>query len=129
MKVIDASALVEILLGSAKGERVGAALRGDQVAAPELLSVEVTSTLARLVRAEELDRSDAAQAVQTFARTKIKFVGHRELVAPAWALRDRIRISDAFYVASARRLRAPLVTCDGRLKRAPLPGITITLVS
>ena len=85
--------------------------------------------LARLVRAEELDRTDADQAVRTFARTKIKFVGHVDLVAAAWELRDRVRIHDAYYVASARRLGAPLVTCDGLLKRAALPGITITLVS
>ena len=53
----------------------------------------------------------------------------RDLIGAAWALRDRVRITDAFYVACAKTLDAELVTRDGALSRAPLPDIAIRYVT
>jgi predicted nucleic acid-binding protein len=41
--------------------------------------------------------------------------GHRALLGRAWELRARVRSLDAFYVALAEALDAPLVTLDARL--------------
>lgn len=45
-----------------------------------------------------------------------------------WALRDRLTAYDAVYVALAEALRATLVTCDGRLARAPGSAALVDLV-
>ena len=50
------------------------------------------------------------------------------LVLDAWALRHNVSAYDAFYVALARSLSCPLVTCDRALARAPGLGITVTVV-
>lgn len=45
-----------------------------------------------------------------------------------WQLRDQVRITDGYYVACAELLDAALLTCDARLARAPLTGVSILLV-
>ncbi len=49
--VVDASATVELLLGSPAGRRVGRSLRGKTLAAPGHLDAEVLSALGRMARA------------------------------------------------------------------------------
>ena len=44
--------------------------------------------------------------------------GHRMLIPRVWELRVRLRLWDAFYVALAEVMDAPLLTFDERLARA-----------
>ena len=127
MMVLDASAAVDLLLDSRLGRRVAEQLDDDLVA-PELLHVEVCSAFARFVRAGVVDSSKADGAVGRLAQLPVTSVSDALLVAPAWLLRDRVRISDAFYVACAMAFRAPLLTTDARLGSAALPGVTVTVV-
>ena len=99
------------------------------VAAPELIDVEVLSALAQLVRADEMPEADATAAARLLPSTSVTRVTHAVLDQRAWQLRDRLRVADAFYVACAERFDTTLVTADGRLARAPLPGVSILLVS
>ena len=129
LRVVDASALVELLLATRKGDRVDAALGGELCAAPELVHVEVISTLARLVRVSHIGDEDADGAVTAFARMPVTLVSHAQLTQHAWGLRNRVRVTDAFYIACAKKLDCPLITCDGRLTRAPLPGVSMVHVN
>jgi len=129
MLVVDASAVVDLLLRTPRGERVAARLTDDpEVVAPELVYVEVLSAVHRLVRAGILRGAEATQIVAELTVMPMRLWSHQTLLAGAWELRDRVRISDAFYVACAQALGLPLLTTDGRLARAPLPGTTVTLV-
>jgi predicted nucleic acid-binding protein len=125
--VLDASAAVELVLGTALGQAVAERLLPDLVT-PELLDVEVLSALARLARTGEVSAGDASAAAAAAARLPATRVPHLRLVERAWDLRDRVRVADAFYVACAEQVRAPLLTCDGRLAAAPLPGVDVLLV-
>jgi predicted nucleic acid-binding protein len=127
--VLDASAAVELLLGTAVGERVGQAIEPELVLAPELLEVEVVSALARLVRAGVVTTAGAQARVDLLRRLPVRRIPHSPLTARAWQLRDRVRVSDAYYVACAEWARASLMTTDARLGRAALPGLTVTIVS
>ena len=128
MIVIDASALLDLILLRPNASRVGEALRGQDVAAPELLLVETCTELARLERAGDLHTHDADVAIRDVGEMPISLVGHSPLHTRAWALRGSLRVSDAFYVACAELLSAPLVTSDARLAGAPLSGVAVTLV-
>ena len=128
MIVIDASALLDLILLRPNASRVGEALRGQDVAAPELLLVETCTELARLERAGDLHTHDADVAIRDVGEMPISLVGHSPLHTRAWALRGSLRVSDAFYVACAELLSAPLLTGDVRLARAPLSGVAVTLV-
>jgi len=125
LRVVDASALVELLLDTPKGHAVAEALRGEQLTAPELVYTEVLSAVGRRVRADMLDSATATAAIRLLAAAPIQLVSARVLIPRVWELRERVRVTDAFYVACAERLGCPLVTCDGRLVRAPLPGVAM----
>ena len=129
MIVLDASAAVELLAGSPVGRRVGSLLLADDVVAPELLDVETTSALARLVRAGDVTDEAASSRVRALHRMPVVRIPHRPLVERVWRLRDRVRIGDAFYVACAELVAGSLLTTDARLGRAALSGVTITVVT
>jgi len=126
--VLDASAAVELLLRTPRGVQVEAHLADQLVTAPDLLDVEVCSALARLVRSGNVTGCEADDAVHRLGRLPARRIGAELLRDTAWALRDRVRIADGFYVAAASRLTASLLTCDARLARASLTGIAIILV-
>jgi predicted nucleic acid-binding protein len=128
MPTIDASALLELLLQTPKAAQVTAAISGGDVAAPELIDVEVLSALARLVRGNHVAEADATAAARLLTRVAVTRVSHPLLASRVWQLRDRVRVADGFYVACAERRKTPLVTADARLARAPLPGVSILLV-
>jgi predicted nucleic acid-binding protein len=112
--VLDASAMVEALVGRAPDEDLLDALSGD-VDAPHLLDVEVLSVLRGLVRGGKLDTATADQAgLDHFA-----FTITRHETAPLadriWQLRHQFTSYDASYLALAEALDAPLYTCDSKL--------------
>jgi len=129
MHVLDASAAVDLLRGTPRGQRVADRLSADRdVVAPELVYVEASSALLKLVRTGTLPDAEAGQLIRAFTRLPLRAISHAALVDAAWGLRDRLRIADAFYVACAVLLRVPLLTTDARLGRASLPGVTVTTI-
>lgn len=130
MIVLDASALIDVLMRTPRGQRVDPVLaKGGGLAAPDLIVVEVLSAIHRLVRAGVVDPGAASVAVGQLLATPLRRVDHALLGEAAWNLRDRVRITDAFYVACAQLIGAPLLTTDARLGRAALSDVTITVVS
>ncbi len=129
MQVLDASAVVDLLLRTPRGARVAERLTADTgVVAPELVYVEVLSALHRLVRAGTLTDHGATELASELGMMPLRTVPHRALLAGVWSIRGRTRVADAFYVACALLLGVPLVTTDARLGRAALPGVTVTTV-
>lgn len=120
MIVIDASALLEILLRTPRAETLMARAFGDteRMHAPQLLDIEVTQVLRRLVLKKEIAAPRARQALDDFAQLLIERHDHRPLVSRIWELRDSLTAYDGAYVALAEALHTPLLTCDGRLAGA-----------
>lgn len=116
--VIDASALLEVVLG----EKPDAALRRTtltaQGAAPELIDLESANTIRALVCRDALAADDGRAALSDIRDTPIARMTHRPLLERIWELRHSLTAYDASYVALAERLDVPLLTCDGRLARA-----------
>ena len=114
MIVVDASAMVEALVGRDADSDLFDALTGD-IDAPHLLDVEVLSVLRGLVLGGRLDPGEAVQARDDH----FAFVITRHETAPLadriWELRHQFTSYDASYLALAEALRAPLVTCDAKL--------------
>ncbi|MFP3941240.1 MAG: type II toxin-antitoxin system VapC family toxin [Thermoanaerobaculia bacterium] len=126
--VLDASAAVELLLGTGAGARADRALRGETVAAPAHVDAEVLSALARLFREGAVAQERVERSVAALARAPVRRFPLPPLLVEAWALRANLALRDALYVALARRLGAALVTADARLARAPELGIAVTVV-
>jgi predicted nucleic acid-binding protein len=118
--ILDASAVVEVLLGSRAGKVVAeriqtAAARPRSLA---LVDLEVANTLRRLVRLSALDIRRADGAVIDLAAFALARFPHTPLLGRIWELRDRLSAYDAAYVALAEALDAPLLTLDARLARS-----------
>ena len=114
MIVIDASAMVEALVGREADDELLQALSGD-LDAPHLLDVEVLSVLRGLARGGKLAGDEAEQA----RRDHFAFTITRHETAPLaeriWQLRHQFTSYDASYLALAEALQAPLWTCDAKL--------------
>ena len=126
--VLDASAAVELLLGTVAGGRVRRSLRRKSVAVPGHLEAEVLSALGRLARDGAVEEERVGRALAELVRAPFRRFPLAPLVAEAWAARANLALRDALYVTLARRLEATLLTADARLARAPDLGIALTLV-
>lgn len=121
MIVADASAITELLLQTELGTRVERRIYrdDDDLHAPHLLDVEILSALRRLVRASEVVRERAEEAIEDLALLRIIRHGHLDLATRAWELRQNFTAYDAMYLALAESLDATVVTCDGPFGAAP----------
>jgi predicted nucleic acid-binding protein len=129
--VIDASALLEILLRTSLADRLmeRALDPAMRLHAPQLVDIEVAQALRRLVRREQITHTRAEQVLEDYSQLLIERHGHQPLIARIWEMRDSLSAYDGAYVALAEALAAPLLTCDGKLARAHGHGATIELVT
>lgn len=121
MIVIDASAVLELLLRTDRAENVARrALAADErLHAPHLLDVEVVQALRRMVRLKGIDVERTEQALEDFEGLLVERHSHHEFVHRIWQLRGSLTAYDGAYVALAEALDAPLLTCDAKVARAP----------
>jgi len=119
--VVDASALLEVLLGTGASAMVEARLfGGGTLHAPHVLDLEVAQVLRRYERAGSLDAWRARQALDDLAAFRIERYAHDLFLPRVWSLRANATAYDACYLALAEALEAPLLTSDRRL--AGIPG-------
>ena len=117
--VLDASALLELLLGTEAGRRIEARVtRARAVHVPHLAEVEVASALRRLVFAKELAEARASHALSDLLALPLERHPHAWLLPRVWALRKSVTPYDALYLALAEALAEPLLTLDAKLSRA-----------
>ena len=119
MIVLDASALVHVLIDQEHKDWVLGQIDGDEILAPSHQLAEVLSALARLGRAGVLRPSEQAKALDEALALSQQFViPTRSHLHRALALSGRVRVLDGLYVALAEERGCALVTMDRRLARA-----------
>ncbi len=129
MIVVDASAVVELILRTEKGLRVADRLEADggPFLAPHLIDPEVMQAFRDLARRRQIALSQATAALALFAEFPLQRVPHDVLWSRMWELRENMTSYDATYIVVAELSKGPLITCDGRLARAPSHRATIEL--
>lgn len=112
--VLDASAVVELILRSKQGEAVEKLIAdpAETLHAPHLVDLEVTQVLRRLVRSGKISVGRADLARVAFQMLSIARYDHATFLSRIWQLRDVLTSYDASYVALAESLGAPIVTLD-----------------
>ncbi len=130
MIVVDASAILEVLLRTPEGEFIEARLlgSGESLHAPHLIDLEVAQVLRRYAGAGEFDAMRARVALEDLADLRISRYRHDVLLFRIWELRRNFSAYDAAYVGLAEALDAPLVTHDRRLTRAKGHNARIELI-
>lgn len=114
MIVIDASAIIQVLVGRDPGPALLDAVAGD-LAAPHILDVGVLSALRGMVLGGVLPLEAAESARRSYADLVIDRYEAALLADRVWALRNQYTSYDAMYLALAEGLGVPLVTCDRKL--------------
>lgn len=119
MIVVDASAVVEMLLGGARGRRAEETLleRDERAQAPALLDPEVVQALRRLAAAGVVTDARARAAVAILGELPVTRHVMTPLLPRLWELRRVMTAYDAAYVALAEALECPLLTFDEALAR------------
>jgi predicted nucleic acid-binding protein len=115
--VVDASALLEVLLRTPRGPTIETRLFGSaqSLHAPHLLDVEVAQVIRRFELAREIAAERAEAALGDFIDLPIHRHEHGLLLPRVWAMRANFSACDAVYIALADVLGATFVTHDRRL--------------
>jgi predicted nucleic acid-binding protein len=130
MIVIDASALLEVLLRTSSAQAVETRLfeqPRQTLHAPHLLDVEVAQVLRRYAAMGEIDGQRGAEALADLSDFPIRRYSHDFLLTRVWILRNNFTAYDAVYVALAEALNARLLTRDQRLAAAVRRHVDVEL--
>ena len=121
--VIDASALVDLVLGGTLGDAVAARASGHTLRAPAHIDAEALSALGRLNRAGKIT-ADAVHSMLGHV-SSAPIIRHplAGLVVGAWGRRGSLRLADAIYVELASSLGLSMITTDTRLKPVGLAEV------
>ena len=120
MIVLDASAAVELLLATVRGDAVRRRISDsdETVHAPHLIDIEVAQVLRRLLRVGIIGVERAAEAISDLIEYPLTRYPHDALLPRVWDLRGALTAYDAVYIALAEGLGAPLLTFDRGLASA-----------
>lgn len=110
------------------GDTIRARLRGETIAGPDLLRIEVLAVIRKSLIAGALTTTQANDAVEDLLDLPVSVFPSAPLLRRAWALRDNVTAYDACYVTLAEALDCPLLTADNRLANAPGTTCTVELV-
>ena len=128
MIVVDASAMVAALIdGGPEGAWALEKVLSASVASAHLMPAEVAQTLRREASRRNVSDDVASMAHADLATMPVELFPYLPFATRVWELRRTITAYDAWYVALAEVLDAPLVTLDRKLARAAGPRCAFDL--
>ncbi len=130
MIVIDASAMIEVLLDTDAAGRIKTMLLEAKTTphAPHLIDVEIAHVLRRLAAKGEISDRRAELALVDMAAFPLQRYPHQPFLTRIWELRHNLSSYDAAYVVLAEALNAVLVTRDKRLAASSGHDVSMELI-
>ena len=117
--VVDASVVVAALADSGpEGSWAESMIAEGPLIGPELVLVEASNVLRRLVLSGQLSIAEATAAHGSLLRLEIDLFPFAPFSDRVWALRSNLTSYDAWYVAMAEFFDCPLATLDRKLSKA-----------
>jgi predicted nucleic acid-binding protein len=129
-RVVDASVVVAALIDSGShGQWAESELLAGPLAAPHLMPAEVANILRRAVGSRSISADVGAIAHSELLQLRVALFPYEPMASRVWELRATVTAYDAWYVALAEQLAAPLSTLDRKLTRASGPRCAFRLPS
>lgn len=121
MIVLDASVLIAALVDDGEGGELARTRLGasQSLHAPELLDVEVLSSLRRLTRSGRITERRAVRAMDDMHDLAVHRYSQLAFSWRIWDLRENLTSYDACYIALAEALECALVTADRTIANCP----------
>ena len=120
--VVDASVVVAALVDNGPdGQWADDIILSGPLAAPHLLPVEVANVLRRAAGTGDISGDVATLAHGDLGDVRLDLYDYESCAARVWELRENLSAYDAWYVALAELLEAPLASLDLRLARSAGP--------
>jgi len=116
--IVDASAVVDMLIDGPSAGAVRDRLRRNELHAPAHLDIEVLSALGRLHRAGQLSATQVSRLLEALERIIVRRHFLDSLLVSAWNYRHNLRLADALYAALSDQHAMPIVTIDRGLVAA-----------
>lgn len=116
--IVDASAILAVLLNEPQKERILELTRGVEFIAPSCIEYEIGNAVSALFRRKLLEVSDGILVWHAYNKVPIRQLPpdfHESLII---AGTEGLYAYDAYYLALAGNLRLPLLTLDAVLKAA-----------
>ncbi len=127
--VVDASVIAPAVAdGGPDGEARRALIKGEVLAAPDLLRIETVAVIRRHLANGALSPTQAHNAIDDLLSLPLRIYPTAPLLPRVWELRDKTKSYDACYVALAEALGCALATADQRLANAPGPRCNFVLL-
>lgn len=124
--LIDASALLAVLLDEPERDAIIAATQDCALVAPQTLPFEVGNALVAMHRKQRLTAEQVAETWDAYVSIPVRLVDVGIAGALATAVRCGHYAYDAYMLEAARGQRAPLLTLDKALGRtARAEGLTL----
>ncbi len=129
--VLDASVVVELVLGTNAGAKLRRRLSSPEMVLHtlEFVDLEVLNALRRYVAGGSIDADRATFAVDRLNEFDLVRHSHRAMLHHIWSWRHNLTAYDAAYVILAEALRVPLLTMDRRLAQAPGLSIGVEVIT
>ncbi len=110
--VCDASAIVDLLVGTEYAAAVASRLAGRRVIVPAHLDAMVLAALGRLQRTGSISARSIALRLDRLEKAPLERHAIGPLLRGAWQRRGRLRLVDALYVELGERLGVAIVSSD-----------------
>ncbi|HEX6425263.1 MAG TPA: type II toxin-antitoxin system VapC family toxin [Acidimicrobiales bacterium] len=123
--VVDASALVELLLRTPTGLALEGRLLAGPAQAPDIIDAEVAAGLRRAWRQGAVTAGDTQRALERLLDWPGRRIPTRLLVRRSQRWWGNVSAYNSLYLAVAHVSGASILTCDGRLSRAPGTGVPV----
>jgi predicted nucleic acid-binding protein len=123
VRLLDASVVIDAMaVAGPAGDRARRLVSEEPwLHLPSVAGAEITSALRGMAFRGLLSAEDARVAAVRASRLRARRYPFEPFLPRVWDLRDNVTVYDAWYVALAESLGAPLVTADDRLRRADGP--------
>ncbi len=113
--LIDASAVLAVLLNEPERDRIIKITAGASLAAPSCLEYEMGNALSALMKRKSLSITEAVSVYHEFCKIPVRSLPANIPAALVASGEEGIYAYDAYYLTCAEQLRLSILTLDKRL--------------
>jgi predicted nucleic acid-binding protein len=118
--LLDASAIMAIILNEPNKDVVIKLTRGSTLLSPEMISYEIGNALISLYKRHKLKEKEVIDAYNDFMKIPIRTLDIDMGKALKISCKYNIYAYDAYYLETAKRLKLPLITFDVPMRNVAL---------